>query len=124
MIPNIYINPNELTSPKFAEAFADGCGAEHEFIKPGIYKPGAWAGFGSPYYWSSLEQAQEQGYDWYYGDHAYFGRGVFYRVTKNAYQYYGHSDPDYERLKPFFEAVKPWRRGGRDDRDWETLDKL
>lgn len=113
MIPNIYNNPKELTSPLFAKAFAEGCGHNKMILLPGEYVAGPWAGFGSPDYWQSLELAQKDGFDWYYGDHAYFGRGVFYRVTKNNYQCMDDDNPDYERLKPFYEAVKPWKKEGK-----------
>lgn len=113
MIPNIYIVENELTSPQFGRAFADGCGAEHKFILDHKYTPGPWAGFLSPKNWQSLQDTIAAGFDYYYGDHGYFGRGTFYRVTKNAPQYYGESNPNYNRLKPFYDAVKPWRKEGK-----------
>lgn len=112
MIPYIYVANGELTSPKFAKAFANGCGAEEKFIENGQWHIGPWAGFGSPKIWQSLIITQNAGYAWYYGDHAYFGRGKFYRVTKNNFQCMEYDDPDYERLKPFYEAVKPYRKSG------------
>jgi len=33
-----------------------------------------------------LTRAQAEGRDWYYGDHGYFRRGRYYRITRNAYQ--------------------------------------
>lgn len=105
--------PNELTSPHFARAFARGCGADDQFIDNGEWFRGPWAGFGSPKTWQSLIITQNAGYNWYYGDHAYFGRGKFYRVTKNNFQSMDFDDPDYERLKPFYEAVKPYRKDGK-----------
>jgi len=80
------------------------------------YRHGPWAGFGSPrdHIWNSLMKTIKRGDDFYYGDHAYFGRGKFYRVTKNRFQHdgeTGHGDMD--RIKPFWERPKPWKKGGR-----------
>lgn len=108
MKPFIYIADNELTSPKFGEAFAAGSGGKYR----DQYEPGPWAGFGSPQVWDSLTRAIKEGQDFYYGDHAYFGRGKFYRITKNAFQHTGIGEPDLERIRPFHRRAKPWRKGG------------
>jgi hypothetical protein len=93
------------TNPKFAEAFARGSGApivtDHE------YRGGAWVGFGSPVSWRSLSDARCQGATWYYGDHGYFNRGEYYRITRNAFQHDGCGD-----AAPLAGA-QPWRRDGR-----------
>ncbi len=99
----------ELTSPKFAEAFAAGCGGQ----VVDKYQGGVWAGFGSPQNWESLQDAIKSGYDWYYGDHGYFGRGKYYKITKNAYQHSGLGIPDYDRLKFFYEDCAAWNKDGR-----------
>lgn len=110
MIPVSYYAPQEITSPKFAYAFAKGCRGtitdENELF------PGPVALFGSPSKWAVLRQAQQQERDWYYGDHGYFGRGLFYRITKNAYQHDGTGDADPERFLKFGKAIEPWRRKG------------
>jgi hypothetical protein len=112
VIPVSYYNPEEFTSPKFAYAFAKGCGGtitdETELF------PGPVALFGSPSRWPVLRQAQAEGRDFYYADHAYFGRGKYYRITKNAYQHDGVGYSNCVRLKAFPRmAVKPWRKSGR-----------
>lgn len=114
MIPNVYTVPDERTAPLFARAFARGCGGK--IVRE--YTPGAWAGFGSPITWDSLKRAQAAGDDWYYGDHAYFGRGIFYRATKNAYQHSGEPcAADLARGKTCLHrlgiSVRPWNRRGK-----------
>lgn len=107
---NIYEAEGELTSPEFCKAFAAGCCGTIQKE----YTPGAWAGFGSPQIWDTLTRAIKEGHDFYYGDHAYFGRGRFYRVTKNAFQHSGISTArvNLRRLRPFYEKAAPWRKDG------------
>jgi hypothetical protein len=111
VIPVSYYNPSEFTSPKVAYAFAKGCGGtitdEAELF------PGSVALFGSPARWPLLRQAQAEGREWYYLDHAYFSRGKYYRITKNAYQHDGRGASTGERFKGFPRlGVRPWRTSG------------
>ena len=109
-IPNVYTVDDEKTAPEFANAFAEGCGGK--ILKD--FEPGTpWAGFGSPQSWDGFVKTIKARETFYYGDHAYFGRGKFYRVTKNAMQHTGIGSPDFDRLKPFYEAAKPWKKDGR-----------
>lgn len=108
MIP-VYVQKGKTLSKQFCEAFAAGCGGEVETE----YRPGPWAGYGSPVLWPDLVRTIKGGHPFYYGDHAYFGRGVYFRVTKNAFQHDGRGEPDYDRLRPFHEKPKPWRKSGR-----------
>ncbi len=109
MIPNIYAVPNELTSPKFGEMFASGC--KGKILEE--YKTGPWAGFGSPVLWDGMMRTIKDGFDFYYGDHAYFGRGKFYRITKNRLQHDGSGTSDLRRVKHFYEAATPWKKTGK-----------
>lgn len=104
----VYQMPEERTSPLFARAFAQGCGG----VVKNRYAPGPWAGFGSPQNWHEMQQSIRDGYDWYFGDHAYFRRGQFYRVTKNAFFHDGAGVSDMQRVKMFFGRLEPWRRTG------------
>ena len=81
-----YVVPTETTSPKFGRAFAAGCRGRIAHPSKGL-QPGAFAGFCTPATWPVLAHAQAAGVDWYYGDHAYYRRGHYYRITKNAVQY-------------------------------------
>lgn len=115
MTPVTYFAPDEITSPKFAYAFARGCGgaitAETELFD------GPVALFGSPSRWPVLRAAQDIGRDWFYGDHGYFGRktlygGGYYRVTRNGYQHDGTGEYPPDRFLAFHREVMPWRSTG------------
>lgn len=110
MTPVAYVAVGEKTSPRWCRAFAQGCGGT---VAPQRrLHPGPVAMFGSRRLWGLLEQARAEGRDWYYGDHGYFGRFTFYRVTRNAHQHTGRGEPAYTRLKALGVTVAPWRRGG------------
>ena len=115
MIPVSYYSQNEFSSPKFAYAFAKGCGGsitdETELFD------GPVALFGSPALWPVLRQAQAEGRDYFYGDHGYFGnfknlRKKYFRITKNAYQHDGRGDATPERFLMMNRPVQPWRKTG------------
>lgn len=111
MIPVSYYTPSELTSPKWAFAFAKGCGGAITDEKELFDGPVAL--FGSPPQWPILHAARAEGREWIYGDHGYFGRKRYYRVTRNAYQHDGSGDYPPDRFLGFRREVKPWRRRGR-----------
>lgn len=75
--------------------------------------PGDVALFGSPARWELLQQAIREGRTWYYGDHGYFGRGEYFRVTRNAYQHTGVGPGDMARFAKFRRPIQPWRRYGQ-----------
>lgn len=107
--PFVYAAQGERTSPRFARAFAKGCGGE----VVSEYRPGAWAGFGSSKVWPGLAETRRARRDWWYGDHAYFGRFRFYRVTRNAFQHCGAGRADHHRLAALDLEIRPWRTDGR-----------
>lgn len=106
---NVYSVPTEKTSPLFAAAFAQGCGG---MVRTG-YVGGAWAGFGSPANWWELQNSIADGDEFYYGDHGYFQRGKYYRITKNAYFHDGRGITDYKRIKTFIDKPRDWQKGGK-----------
>lgn len=108
---NVLTAKNENTAPVFARAFAAGCGGK----VVSTYRGGPWAGFGSPQTWEGLIAARRAREDFYYGDHGYFGRGRFYRITKNAFQHrgIGLDDGDFSRLGQFFGKARAWHQGAR-----------
>jgi hypothetical protein len=99
------------TSPLWADSFARGCSGTVSTVNE--LQPGAVALFGSPDRWQLLQQAQEEGRTWYYGDHAYFGRRQFYRITRNAYQHDGHGTAPAAPFESLGIPVQPWRLQGR-----------
>jgi hypothetical protein len=111
MVPVSYAAPHGGTSPRFCEAFAYGCGGHVSRLMK--LEQGPVALFGSPSLWQLLMQAQREERTWFYGDHAYFGRKKFYRITKNAYQHDGYGDRDSTRFRAFGRPIQPWRQSGR-----------
>jgi len=85
-------------------------------VEDGQLRPGPVALFGSPSLWSQLQQVIGEGRDWWYGDHAYFGRFRYYRITRGTLQLDGteHRSAPASRLR--FEAlgvkIRPWRTTG------------
>lgn len=112
MTPVSYYVPGETTSPQWAFCFAKGCGGtitdEQELF------PGPVALFTVPARWNVLKDAEREGREYYFGDHAYYGRRQFYRITRNAYQWQGtEPTPSPDRFQKFGKPIQPWRiRGG------------
>lgn len=109
MSPTVYAIRSALTSPKFCQAFAKGCGGKISYESRLL--EGDVAMFGHPELMPLLHDAQDQGRNWYYGDKAYFGRDVYYRVTKNAYMHNTVGEPDYVRLSKIGIKPHPWQNG-------------
>jgi hypothetical protein len=110
MTPISYAVPTEKTSPRFCRAFAEGCGGT--VADDGGLRPGPVALFGSPALWDLLSQARAEGRDWWYGDHGYFGRGEYFRVTRGDLQHDGWGDAQPDRFASFGLSIKPWRTEG------------
>lgn len=110
LIPIAYSSPRELTSPRWCAAFAQGCGGES--IEVGPLECGPVAMFGSPVLWETLQEAIRQGRTWFYGDHGYFGRGTYYRCTRNAYMHDGRGRATETRFRKFGIEVRAWAKTG------------
>ena len=110
--PISYSVNGTLTSPKFCEAFANGCGGRL-CTDPSMLWPGPVAMFGHPILYPLLRQAITEGRDWYYGDHAYFGRGKYYRITRNSFQHPMTSRGERERFNNLGVHINPWRVRGK-----------
>jgi len=112
VIPVSYAVSSERTSPIFCLSFAAGCGGR--VVYDLRLRSGPVAMFGSQQLTAILKKARAHGRAWYYGDHGYFRRFKFYRVTLNAFQHdglTGKGDP--ARLKELGVKVRRWRKGGR-----------
>jgi hypothetical protein len=60
-----------------------------------------------------INQCAREGREWYYADNAYhFGRGEYFRITRNARMHDGLGEPQRDRLAEFGVNIKPWRRSG------------
>ena len=100
-----------LTSPKFGKAFANGCGGRLS-ADPHHLLDGDVALFGHPNLFALLDQAKQQNRNWYYGDKAYFGREVYYRITKNAYMQNSLTgDDNPKRWHKLRLPIQDWRNG-------------
>lgn len=114
MIPSAtaYAVSSEITSPRWAEAFSIGC--KGAYIREGQsanLQEGPAAFFGSAQLWPLLTQCEAEGRTYYYGDHGYFGRHVYFRCTKNAKQITkAEGDDNSKRFEAFNIPIKPWRR--------------
>jgi hypothetical protein len=111
MTPVTYVVANEKTSPKFGNAFAQGCRGPIEY-RDKLHPNAPAALFGSPQRWQLLQEAFRQAIPTYYGDHAYMGRGQFYRVTRDAYQHDGRGEATPDRFEALGRPVQPWRKTG------------
>ena len=111
--PVTYMVPGAGTSPKFAEAFSQGCHGQLVPVSRGL-QPGAFAAFCTPQTWPLLRQVQDEGRDYYYGDHGCFRRGVYYRVTKNGYQPDGRGRAAPDRFRRYGVSLSDrWHTHGR-----------
>jgi hypothetical protein len=108
--PVCYSVPHELTSPRWCAAFAAGCGGTVWKYAP--LRAGPVALFGSACIWKLLKAAIDEKRDWYYGDHAYFGRNEYYRCTRNGWQHDGRGEADPERFQKFGLDIRDWRTNG------------
>ena len=111
-IPNTYYTDGIGISKEFAVAFWKGCGGKL-YREKNMLRSGDVAMFGDIATWHMLQQAIKERRNWFYGDKAYFGRGMYYRITKNALQSdcVGNTDPTrWNKLK---KQIKPWKTGSK-----------
>ena len=113
-----YPSPGKRKALKLARDFAEGCAgrvmpAGAERLAPG---PAFFYGM-TAYTLALIARCRRDGRDWYYADNAYYiGRGQYFRVTRNAYQYDGartRTAGRPERFRRFGLEIAPWRTGGR-----------
>lgn len=104
----IYDAPNELTAPLVTKAWRKALPNAQIVTK---YHAGDCLGFGSPQTHDMMMRAKAAGFNWYYGDKAYFGRHDYYRFTKNAYQHGGIGEPNFERLRQIGLRARDYRYG-------------
>jgi hypothetical protein len=110
-IPVSYGVNGGLTSQTFTQAFARGCGGAVSY-NPAMLMPGPVAMFGDPSLYALLAQARLEGRVWYYGDHAYFRRRVYFRITKNQWQHDMQGKAHPARWERLGVRIQPWRKTG------------
>jgi hypothetical protein len=103
------------TSRRFAVAFAHG----YSGLNPAtVHYNNEFAGddesafFPSPEIWNVVKVARSCGHNYYYADHAYFRRGKYYRITRNAPQHNGLGEGDKARFASLNVTIKEWRNAG------------
>lgn len=109
-----YYTDNER-SQRMAEAFAAGAGCRAVHVREGL-QPGPVAVYGMLRGLREiLAAARDEGRDWYYLDHAYFGRGEYWRVTRNAMQYAGEGAQPHGLARLYRHDLPwgEWRKDGR-----------
>jgi hypothetical protein len=111
--PVCYAVRAERTSPRWCTAFAAGSGGRLVDAVDPMLEPGPIALFGSVRLWPLLLAAQREGRTWYYGDHGYFARKQYFRITRNRYQHDGAGESSGRRFRGLRLPIFPWRRSGR-----------
>lgn len=104
--PTVYAVPTERTSPIWCAAFAKGCGGK--VVTDRRLREGPVALWGSPLLWPLLQQTRAENRTWYYGDKGYYGRGEYYRITRNAFMHDGIGDYPPDRFRRFGLQMQPW----------------
>ena len=113
--PAVYRDPESRGSCRFSREFAAGLGGVevHDVPSSPVAIPlGGVALFPSPRVWPFVQLVRASGRPWYYSDHGYFGRNLYYRITRNAFQYQGTRQRDPWRFNEFGRSIKPWRETG------------
>jgi hypothetical protein len=109
--PVAYGLAGSCTSERWVEAFSQGCGGKVSYNNVMLPNHPV-AMFGDPTLHTLLGHARDQGRDWYYGDHAYFRRRVYYRITKNAWQHDTRGEAHPARWERLGIKIEPWRKHG------------
>lgn len=114
MTVTCYPSPGKRKGQSLCEAFAEGCGGRVAAAGDSVLHPGAAFFYGWTEHSAKLiRQCQAEGRTWYYCDNAYyFGRGTYFRVTKNAFMHDGSGNADGWRLRPFQLRLQDWNLEG------------
>lgn len=101
MAVTCYPSPGKKKGLKICTDFAAGCGGKvmppgHARLEPG---PAFFYGW-TEHSVALIRQCMHEGRDWYYADNAYYyGRGRYFRVTRNALMHTGRGDVPGARLE-------------------------
>ena len=114
-----YPSKGKKKAAKICQVFADGAGGR--CADPGcdsLYQGPAFFYGMTEHTLPLIDRCRREGRDWLYADNAYYwGRGRYYRVTRNRLMHDGaHGVCDLERgqrlARDLGVEVKPWRTGG------------
>lgn len=115
MTVTCYPSPGKAKAMKICAHFAKGCRGrlapiEQKHLNDGPAFFYGWTEHTVPL----IERCKAESRDWYYADNAYyFGRGRYFRVTRNALMHDGAGLATAERWQSFAIDIKPWRKTGR-----------
>lgn len=102
------------TSKKLANAFSkpiNGCtAAKWEDVNQDLVTTIFF--FGVPELWPLFDHVKNKNLDWLYADKGYFGRGTYYRISKNSIQLNKLDDVSEKRLKKFNIRFKDQKKNG------------
>ena len=109
-----YPSPNKKKGLAICEAFAKGAGGTCAEPGTDILADGAAVFYGMTEHTLPLiTQCRHERRDWYYIDNAYYyGRGTYYRITKDRLMHDGigvEVDPDFPLINWFGVDIRPWR---------------
>jgi hypothetical protein len=110
-----YYSHGKRKAKKICKAFAEGCGAELHMADGRTLQEGAAVFYGTSHHTLPLiERCKKEKRDWYYIDNAYyFGRGDYFRVTKNKFMHDGSGQSSSKRFDEFGIELEPWRKKGK-----------
>jgi hypothetical protein len=108
---HFYLSPGKRKGAKIAHLFRQGFGAKIVTADNELH-PGPAAFYGTTSYTLPLlRKCIQMKKEWYYVDNAYyFGRGDYYRVTKNRYMTDGLGDYPIDRLTGFRIKIENWKK--------------
>ncbi len=110
----IYIYPSygKKRCNQLCELFSSGCRGEVVNHRVTLLEgPAAFYGM-TDYTINLINQARQDGRDWYYIDNGYFNRQKMFRVAKNSFQYSKMGKPNYQRWKLLNIFLEAWKKGG------------
>jgi hypothetical protein len=93
----------------FGIAFAKGCNGRA--IRTTTLRTKPFAAFMVPELYAAWDEVKRQNITYYYGDHAYFGRRVYFRCTKNAVQHDCSGESNSHRFQALGVNIKHWTSG-------------
>lgn len=114
MTVTCYPSPGKVKGLSLCNAFAQGSNGRVVAEGASTLRDGPAFFYGWTDYTAPLvTRCREDGRDWYYCDNAYyFGRGTYFRVTKNAFMHDGSGRASMDRVRSFRLRIRPWNLTG------------
>lgn len=103
----VYVTRGNPNSEYFGAAFARGSGGRMFAANKFLNNDGA--GLVLPDIFKVFTETKAAGRNFFYGDKAYFGRGKYFRITKNAEQHDCSGAATPNRFEATGFKIKPWK---------------